>query len=420
MGSNGRWSGTRTSTPTTKGEPVSPSKQTEQMPILHIITTFSLGGATENTLLSVEGLKSRGRDVWILTGPSNPSEGDLLERARANGVRVDILPVLVRDIHPWKDLVAFIKLIGILKKGNIGIVHTHSSKAGILGRAAAAIARTPIVVHTIHGLPFHDYQPKPIFTLFRLAEKVGAWCSDKLITVTDTIRQKALAAHVGRPEQFVTVRSGFDIEQFSRAREDGKKLRKEFGFNDADLIVGKIARFSRLKGHRYLIDAIPKVVQEVPAARFFLVGGGELKDELQDLVRARGIEHNVVFSGVLPPSRIPEVIGMMNVVVHTSLLEGLARIMPQALAAQKPVVSFDIDGAREVVLHGKTGYLVPPEDIDGLAGAIINLLKHPDLVALFGKAGRELVEQQWTIEAMVRGIDRVYDELLKEREDRLA
>ncbi len=384
------------------------------MGILHIITTFSLGGATENTLLSVEGLKSRGRDVWILAGPGNLSEGDLLERARANGIRVEILPELARDIHPWKDLVAFFKLIGILKKRNILIVHTHSSKAGILGRAAAAVARTPIVVHTIHGLPFHDYQPKAIFTIYRLAEKMCAWFSDRLITVTDTIREKALAAHVGRPEQFVTVRSGFDVGEFTRAREDNKKLRREFGFSDDDLIVGKIARFSRLKGHRYLIDAIPKVVQEVPAARFFLVGGGELKDELQDLVKAKGIERNVVFSGMFPPSRIPEIIAMMNLVVHTSLLEGLARVLPQALAAQKPVVSFDIDGAREVVLDGKTGYLVPPKDIDGLAVAIINLLKQRDLALRFGKAGRELVEQQWTIDAMVRGIDGVYEDLLRQ------
>jgi glycosyltransferase involved in cell wall biosynthesis len=383
--------------------------------ILHIITTFSLGGATENTLLSVEGLKSRGHDVWVIAGPSNASEGDMLERAREKGVHVETMPDLMRDIHPWKDFVAFFKLVRLLKARRVRIVHTHSSKAGILGRAAAFVAGTPIIVHTIHGLPFHEYQAKSVYTVYRWAEKVCALFSDKLVTVTDTIREKALRAGVGKASQFVTVRSGFDIEAFSQSRKDGEKLRREFGFQSSDLIIGKIARFSPLKGHRYLIDAIPRIVREVPSAKFFLVGGGELENELRHLIKSKGIERHVVFSGLVNPNRIPEVISIMDVVVHTSLLEGLARVLPQALAAQKAVVSFDIDGAREVVHDGKTGYLVPPENVDRLADAIIDLLTHRDRAVQFGLAGKALVQRQWTVEAMVQGIENVYKDLLKQR-----
>lgn len=383
--------------------------------ILHVITTFSLGGATENTLFSVEGLQALGYDVSILAGPPNIAEGDLFARARERNVRVSILPQLGRNIHPWKDFVALIKLIQILRKERVTLVHTHSSKAGILGRIAAFVARTPIVVHTIHGLPFHDYQRWFPFMMFRLAEKWCAMISDKLITVTDTITEKVLAERIGKPEQFATVRSGFETKEFTPRRRRRNSLRKEFGLRSSDLVVGKIARFSPLKGHRYLIEAIPLIVAEVPTARFLLVGGGELEGELKDHVRKRGIAPAVVFGGLVPMQKMPEVISIMDVIVHTSLLEGLARVLPQSLASEKPVVSFDIDGAHEVITHGRTGFLVPPGDTGLLAASIIDLLKNPRKAHRFGRAGRKVVEKQWTVDVMVREIDKIYRTLLKKR-----
>ncbi|MGB2869440.1 MAG: glycosyltransferase family 4 protein [Bacteroidota bacterium] len=395
--------------------PSIPSISPNQTKVLHIITTFSLGGATENTLFSVEGLKSLGYNVWILAGPSNAGEGDLFDRAREKGIRVEIVPRLMRSIHPWNDFLALVHLTQILRREKVHIVHTHSSKAGILGRVAAFLARTPVVVHTIHGLPFHEYQGRILYTLFRWVEKMCGTMSDKLISVTDTIKEKALQAGVGKPEQFVTVRSGFAMEEFARPGRDRNDIRREFGLKGVDLVVGKIARFSPLKGHQYLLDAVPSIVAQVPNARFLLVGGGELETTYREMVKQRGIENSVLFAGLVPLDRMAEVISVMDIVVHTSLLEGLARVLPQALAAGKPVVSFDIDGAHEVVLQGKTGLLVEPENEEDLSKAIVKLLLDRKKAVQFGVAGAQLVRDQWTTEAMVRGIHSVYQDLLTKK-----
>jgi glycosyltransferase involved in cell wall biosynthesis len=394
---------------------MTPSSETA-VRVLHIITTFSVGGATENTLLSVEGLRRHGYDAWILSGSPNASEGDLFAMAEANGVRVELLPSLVRNIHPWNDLVAFLALIRILRRERVDIVHTHSSKAGVLGRLAAFIARTPLVVHTIHGLPFHDYQPRWIYHVFRLAEVVCTAVSDRVITVTDTIREKALKAGVGRREQYVTVRSGFEVQTFEEAATRASTVRTAFGLQPTDVVVGKVARFSALKGHQYLLDAIPEVLQAVPQAKFLFIGGGELEDAFKEQARSRGIDKVTVFAGLQPVERMAECLAAIDVVVHTSLLEGLARVLPQALAVGRPVVSFDIDGAHEVVIPGRTGQLVDPRRPGQLAGILVQLLTNPEQRRAMGKAGAELVRSQWTTEAMVAGIDDVYRGLLQRRQ----
>jgi glycosyltransferase involved in cell wall biosynthesis len=387
-------------------------KDAEHIRVLHLITIFSLGGATENTLLSVEGLRTLGYDVRIATGPNISSEGSLFDRAERGGIPVEIIPELMRSIHPFYDLIAFFKILAVLKRGKYHIVHTHSSKAGLLGRVAAKLARVPIIVHTIHGLPFHDYQGNFIRRIFVLAEKIGAMVSDKIITVTHTISEKALAVGVAEPEQFVTVRSGFEMDQFIRRHNDAGKVRRELGLKATDLVVGKIARFSELKGHQYVLDVVPDVILRVPNAKFLFVGSGELESHFKKRVQESGIQDSVIFTGLVSQEQIASLIAIMNVVVHTSLLEGLARVLPQALAGKKPVVSFDIDGAHEVVKEGITGHLVPPRDRTMLADAIVDLLTHRRKARLFGSNGISMVRNEWTKEAMVSGINAVYEELL--------
>ena len=384
----------------------------EHIRILHLITMFSLGGATENTLLSVEGLHALGYDVRIATGPNISSEGSLFDRADRSGIPVEVIPELLRSIHPYYDLVAFFKILGVLRKGKYDIVHTHSSKAGLLGRIAAKLTRVPIIIHTVHGLPFHDYQGKVMHRIFVIAEKIGAMVSDKIITVTHTISQKALAAGVGRPEQFVTVRSGFEMDQFIGHHNNTRALRRELGLKTQDTVVGTIARFSALKGHQYILDVVPEVVRRVPNTKFLFVGSGELEEHFKKQVEESNLQDRVLFAGLVAQERIGSFIAIMDVVVHTSLLEGLARVLPQALAGKKPVVCFDIDGAHEVVKDGLSGHLVPPRQLTELANAIVDLLTNKRKARLFGSNGQAIVRKDWTQEAMVDGIDVVYRELL--------
>lgn len=381
--------------------------------VLHIITVFSIGGATENTLFSVEGLDALGYDASILTGPNISSEGDLFQRAAKNHIKVEVLECLRREISPLNDIKALFSIIRTLKKGNYDIVHTHSSKAGIIGRIAAKVAKVPIIVHTIHGLPFHEYQSRLMHFLYVKAEQFGALLSDKLITVSNIIISKSLKEKVGTADKFVTVRSGFEMEEFIKPASDSTKLKKELNLSDNNIIIGKIARFSILKGHKYILQIIPEVAKSVPEAIFLFVGSGELLEEFKLKVKALGIEKNVRFAGLIESKNIPEYIKIMDIVVHTSLLEGLSRIFPQSMAAQKPVISFNIDGAPEVIIENKTGYLVEPENCSELTDKIIKLARNKELRESFGKAGKELVVKDWTIESMVNNIDKVYQELLK-------
>ena len=388
--------------------------------VLHIITRLIVGGAQENTLLSVEGLdRLEEYEVVLVTGVDNGPEGDLLERARRT-TRLVIVPELGRSINPLSDVAAFFKLYRLIRRGRYHIVHTHSSKAGVLGRLAARLAGTPIIVHTLHSLVFHDYQPWLVNRLWWAVKKLCAPLTDHFISVSSVISQKAIAAGIARPEKFTTIYSGMELDWFLDSKVDPAAVRREFAIPANAPVVGKIARLFSLKGHDQLLDAAPEVVRRHPDVRFFLIGDGLLYEHLRSRAREAGILDNFVFAGLIPRERIPEMIAVMDVVVHTSLREGLARVLPQALAMGKPCVSFDIDGAPEVVIPGETGYLVRPGDARGLADAISELLANPQLRARMGESGRRRVDPAFRAETMVEQIGLVYQSLLSRYARRLS
>jgi glycosyltransferase involved in cell wall biosynthesis len=290
----------------------------------------------------------------------------------------------------------------------------------VLGRLAAKLAGTPIIVHTLHSLVFHDYQPWLVNRLWWAVKKLCAPLTDHFISVSDIISRKAIAAGIDRAEKFSTVYSGMELDWFLKAQVDALAIRREFGIPDDSLVVGKIARLFPLKGHDQLMDAAPEIVRRHPTVRFFLVGDGVLHDHLRSRASAAGILDNFIFAGLVPRERIPEMISVMDVLVHTSLREGLARVLPQALAMGKPCVSFDIDGAPEVVIHCETGYLVRPGDADGLADAVSRLLDDPQSRERMGNAGRRRVDPAFRAETMVREIAAVYRMLIARYPERLA
>jgi len=378
-----------------------------------------VGGAQENTLLSVEGLDQMPEyEVTLASGIDRGPEGDLLTRARKT-TRLVIVPELGRSINPINDLVALWKLYRLIRKGRYHIVHTHSSKAGVLGRVAAKMAGTPLIVHTLHSLVFHDYQPWAINRLWRVVKKICAPMTDHFISVSSIISQKAIAAGIDRPEKFSTVYSGMELDWFLNAKVDPLSVRREFGIPEDAPVVGKIARLFPLKGHDELMDAAPEIVRRNPDVKFFLVGDGILYDHLRERAQKLCILDNFVFAGLIDRERIPEMLAAMDVLVHTSLREGLARVLPQALAMGKPCVSFDIDGAPEVVITDETGYLVSPGDSRGLADAISRLIDDPELRLRMGEAGRRRVDPDFRAETMVRQIADVYEMLAAKYPERI-
>jgi glycosyltransferase involved in cell wall biosynthesis len=383
------------------------------MRVAHVITRLILGGAQENTLLTCEGLlRDYGDDVLLVTGPPLGPEGSLLERAKANRVPLVLVPSLRRSIHPWRDLVSYRELKRVLREFKPDVVHTHSAKGGILGRAAAWNVGVPAIVHGVHGAPFYPYQNPLVRDFYRRCERWAARRCHAFISVADAMTDLMVNAGVAPREKFTTIYSGMETTPFLESGQHRQRVRREFGYEDSDIVVGKIARLFHLKGHDDVIAAAQQVVQRHPRVRFLFVGDGLLRQSLEHRIREAGLESHFQFTGLVPPERIPELIGAMDIVVHASLREGLARVLPQGLIAAKPVVSYDIDGAREVVVPGQTGYLLAPRDINGLAKAIDELAADAALRDRLGAEGRRRFADVFRHETMTQRTRELYERLL--------
>jgi glycosyltransferase involved in cell wall biosynthesis len=365
----------------------------------HVITRLIAGGAQENTILSCDALQDR-YEITLVTGPPEGKEGSLLEQARHRGLRTIVVPELVRAIRPSLDAAAFARLRGIFESDHPQLVHTHSSKAGILGRAAAWCAHVPIVVHTNHGLPFYGEQPWPVQALYWGLEWLATRVTDRVVCVGEEMRRKFLAARLGRPGMLEVIYSGIETEEFADARSNRACL----SLPEDGIVVGVVSRMASHKGHRFLVEAAR------PEWHLLFVGDGEERPELERRVSERGLR--ATFAGHVPPEAVPELIASMDVLVHPSLWEGLPRAPVQALLVGRPVVAFDCDGAREVVIDGVTGRLVPPKSVDGLRSAIDDLLRRPDRGRSMGEEGRRRVRDRFDWRSAGERLDRLYRALL--------
>ncbi|MFH0911425.1 MAG: glycosyltransferase family 4 protein [Planctomycetota bacterium] len=380
------------------------------MRILHMITRMILGGAQENTLLSVLGQQARpGYEVALLTGPTAGPEGNIVPLARAQGMRIEEEPLLTRPVRPLQDWGAYRSLRRRVRRMRPDVVHTHSSKAGIRGRWAAWAEGVPFVVHTIHGLPFHPYQGWLANRMYVAAERLAARRCHAIVSVADAMTAQALAAGVGSPAQYTTVYSGMETEPFLRRDRDMRALRARWGLGEGDFVIGKVARLFELKGHEYLFEAFARVVKRHPASRLFLIGDGIRRERYERLARAGGFGGRVTFAGLVPREEIPEAIAVMDMVAHCSLREGLARVLPQALLSEKPVASFDVDGAREVVLPGRTGFLLPPRDASALESAIESVIREPEKARAMAREGCRLCRERFDWRRMVDSLCALYE-----------
>ena len=384
--------------------------------VLHIITRLILGGAQENTLYTVEGLmKDPAYDVTLASGPTTGPEGSLVSKAKESGVNLVIINSLTRNIDPFRDISAFLSLYKLIKRNDFDIVHTHSSKAGILGRLAARLAGCSVIIHTIHGLPFHPYQNKFLNFFYIRLERLAGKYTDKIITVCESMAQKAQAAGIKPVYGYVTVYSGMDLDKFIDERTSSRQAKRNIGLPVDAKVIGKVARLFPLKGCEYFISAAKYISECVQNVYFLIVGDGVLRGQLEETVRQMGLKDRFIFAGLVSYNDVPRFIAAMDVVVHTSLREGLARVIPQAMAMSKPVVSFDIDGARELVHNNYTGYLVSPEDTKGLSERVIDLLNDAEKAKKMGINGKKLVDPAFRIETMIDKIKYIYDNLLSDK-----
>ena len=385
--------------------------------VIHVITRFDKGGSSENTFLTVQGLDKEKYEVILIRGLAEEScmgteEAAAVERnlteAGERGVKVITIPELVRSIQPLNDLKALFGLIRIFRNEKPHIVHTHTSKAGILGRWAAFFANITIIVHTPHGHVFWGYFNKWKTACYILLERLTASITDKIITLTEQEKKDHLRFRIAPDEKFTVIHSGVDLTAFSDARINAPAMREMLGIPPEAFVVGTAGRLTPIKGQRYLLEAAAVISARKPDLFFVFLGDGELAPELGKMATSLGIK-NSMFVGWRQD--VPEVMSTFDIFVLPSLNEGMGKVLVEAMALGKPIVASDVGGIPDLVIHNHNGLLVPPADVEGLVNSINLLLHDPIKRKEMGDRGK-VIAADYSAEAMIQKIDRLYDEAI--------
>lgn len=380
--------------------------------VCHVITQLELGGAQDNTLHTVASLRPPFR-ASLVTG-----RGGILddEAARLRNVPLTFVDQLVRPIRPLLDGEAVRRLAALFRATRPTIVHTHSSKAGIVGRVAARLAAVPIRVHSIHGFGFNAWQPAPLRHALIALERMVAPLTTHFIAVSQANQRQGIAYGIVPPDRVSVIRSGIRIGEFERAGNDpamhnGRGLRGELGLAADAPLVGMVACFKPQKAPLDFVEMAARVAGEVPDATFVLVGDGELRSAIVARAGALGLGRRLRLLGWRRD--VARVMSALDVLVHTSLWEGLPRVLPEAIAAGLPVVATGVDGTTDILEDGVNGIVCRPHDIGALSGGVERLLADRRLREQMASRARALLPQ-FDIDAMVRAQEALYTRLLRE------
>ena len=389
------------------------------MHICHVITRLIIGGAQENTVLTCRGLVERGHRVTLIAGPETGPEGSLWDQASKTGAEPVILASLRRAVDPVYDWRACTELMRIFKRIRPDVVHTHSSKAGILGRWAAARARVPVIVHTIHGMSFNRTQKAATRWLYRWLERRVAGRTTAFVTVADAMTDQAVAAGLGSADRFTTIRSGMETDLFSPRPHLRERHRRKWRVAPDEIVVGTIARLFKNKGYEEIMAAMPAAIAREPRLRFVWVGDGSCRRLYERRLEAMGVRDRVYLAGLIDPREVASHINGFDILLHASRWEGLPRTLVQGLLCEVPGVSFDNDGAPEVVIPNETGILVPFGDTRRLAEAIVTVAADPTLRRELGRRGRARCAAMFDWGTMVDQIESLYVRLADRQPARL-
>jgi glycosyltransferase involved in cell wall biosynthesis len=376
--------------------------------VLHIITQLELGGAQKNCLRILSGLDPKKYEIHLIS-----SDGLLVEEARAiPNLRLNLWSSLARLPNPLLDLFTFFALIIYMKREKISIVHTHSSKAGILGRWAARCARVPVVIHTVHGWGFHELVQSLFNDIYIFLERSTAKITTKLIAVSVSDIEKGLSRKIGTSDQYVFIRCGIDPD-FCRLQPDAvTDFRRSLGVDECDKVVGMVACLKPQKNPVDFVKAAALVSEKNPGTKFFLIGDGILRKKVEREVALANLSEDFFVLGWRKDMSV--VMSALDVVVLTSLWEGLPIVFFEAMACAKPIVAYDICGNHEIVKNGVNGFLETPRDVSALASKIGSLLDNEEFRIRMGAFGQRIVASDaFSSQTMVRRIQGLYEELIQ-------
>jgi glycosyltransferase involved in cell wall biosynthesis len=374
--------------------------------VLHIITqSRPFGGAQQNTLSLLTRVNRERFHNHLACGPRGP----LIDAARDAGIPVTVVPTLDNPLHPVADARALASMVRLCRAGRFDIVHTHSTKAGALGRLAAALCRTPVVVHTIHAVPFDEFQRPAIRVAALWAERLAArWC-DRLVSIGDTLADDFARARICPRDKIVTIRSGIDFSRLEVAA-DRVEVRRRLGIGPREPVVGSVGHMREAKGYPYLLEAASAVRQRFSDLRLVIIGDGPVWEQVKQRARQLELSDCCLFLG--RREDVPALLRAMDLYAQASLWEGIPRAIQEAMYVGLPVVATDVNGTSEVVAHGVTGILVPPRDVAALAQAIGDLLADRAAAARLGAAGRRKMSDEFSVERTVQRTEKLYLELV--------
>jgi glycosyltransferase involved in cell wall biosynthesis len=348
------------------------------MKILHIITHLAVGGATYNTIINSHGHILKGCEVDVLAGYDDVMEieGDLLEFAQRLRVKVTIIKNMRRKISLWDDFISFLKIYFYIKKGKYDIVHTHSSKAGVLGRVAARIAGVKVIVHTVHGWSFNDSMTRVKKNIYVCLERLLVKITSKLVVVTKMDITKGIENKIGSNSCYELIRSGIDIDFFKSGTvlPEFEELIKGSG---AEVVIGTVGRLSQQKAPLDFVRMADFIVSKNQKVRFVMVGDGILREDVENEISRRKLGEYIFILG--KSDNIPALLAGLDIFVLTSHWEGLPRVIPEAMAAGVPVISTSVDGAAEIIEHGVNGFLVETGDMEQMAQFCLDLIRDREL-----------------------------------------
>ena len=382
----------------------------ERIRVMRIISRMNIGGPAVHVVLLNAGLDPQKYDCLLVTGSEGVSEGSLRDLAESRHLRLVVIPQLGREISPRSDFLTLLKLYRLMRRERPHIVHTHTAKAGFVGRIAARLAGVPVVLHTFHGHVFHGYFSPAKTRLVLLIERLGARLSTRIITISPRLREEIARYGVTRSEHIEVIPLGFDLEAFASQPRATGDFRRSLDFPADAKLIGAVGRLVPIKNIPLLLEAAALARQQNPAIRVVIVGDGELREELQTRADALGLAGAVVFAGWRRD--LASVYGDLDAVVISSDNEGTPASLIEAMATGCPVIATRVGGVPDLIADGETGRLVPPGDREALAGALLALFQESELTADMAELARRRVLERHQATRLVADIDRLYRELL--------
>jgi glycosyltransferase involved in cell wall biosynthesis len=375
--------------------------------VFHVITKLELGGAQKVTLLTLERLPRDRYELALVTGP----EGLLVDWAnRIPDLTRVWIPSMVREISFGSDLHTFFALWRLFRRENPQIVHTHSTKAGIIGRWAARLAGVPLIFHTAHGFGFNDFQRPAVRRFYEWLECITAKITTRLFVVSYANAKKAETCGVARPGEWVLSRDAISVDEFLKPAPANLK-RPEWGVPEEKIVVGMVACFKQQKCPEDFVEVAARVLKETGGVHFIMAGDGELRPSVEERIRRHGIADHITLLGWQNEADMPEIYRSLDIVVLTSLWEGLPCVFSEAMACERPIVATNVDGAREAIVHGDNGYLHEPHDVDGMAQSVLGLIRDAQLRRDMGRRGKGRV-MEFDIATSVSVVDATYRKYL--------